>query len=67
VLSFFSLTRARETKNIKVDVREMVKLRNAVIHGDFSAEVPAEQIEDLLTQVQAIASDIMSVMPELKA
>ena len=45
----------------------MVKLRNAVIHGDFSAEVPAEQIEDLLTQVQAIASDIMSVMPELKA
>jgi hypothetical protein len=29
--------------------------------------VPAEQVEGLLKQLQAIASDIMSVTPELNA
>lgn len=45
-------------------LREMVKLRNAVVHGDFSAEVPVEQVERLLRELQAIASDILSVTSE---
>jgi uncharacterized protein YutE (UPF0331/DUF86 family) len=44
--------------------REMAKLRNAVVHGDFSVDVPTDQVEDLLIQLQAIASNIMSVTPE---
>lgn len=48
-------------------LREMAKLRNAVVHGDFSVDVPAEQVEGLLRQLQAIASDIMSVMPKQSA
>ncbi len=48
-------------------LRQMVKLRNAVVHGDFTVDVPAEQIEDLLKQLQAIASDIDSIKPALKA
>jgi hypothetical protein len=48
-------------------LREMAKLRNAVVHGDLSVDVPAEQVEGLLKQLQAIASDIMSVTPELNA
>jgi uncharacterized protein YutE (UPF0331/DUF86 family) len=47
-------------------LRQMVKLRNAVVHGDFTVDVPAEQIEDLLKQLQAIASDIESMKPTLK-
>ncbi len=39
-------------------LREMAKLRNAVVHGDFSVDVSAEQVEGLLGQLQAIASDI---------
>ena len=45
----------------------MVKLRNAVVHGDFTVDVSAEQIEDLLKQLEAIASDIESMKPALKA
>jgi hypothetical protein len=45
-------------------LREMAKLRNAVVHGDFSVDVPTEQVEDLLGQLQAAASNIMSVTPE---
>jgi uncharacterized protein YutE (UPF0331/DUF86 family) len=45
-------------------LREMAKLRNAVVHGDLSVDVPAEQVEALLRQLQAIASDIMSVRTE---
>jgi len=41
-------------------LRQMVKLRNAVVHGDFTVDVPVERIEDLLKQLQAIASDITS-------
>jgi hypothetical protein len=44
-------------------LRDMAKLRNAVVHGDFSVDVPTEQVEDLLGQLQAIASEIMSVTP----
>jgi hypothetical protein len=46
-------------------LREMAKLRNAVVHGDLSVNVPAEQVEDLLRQLQVIASEVMSVTPEL--
>jgi uncharacterized protein YutE (UPF0331/DUF86 family) len=45
-------------------LREMVKLRNAVVHGDFSVDVPAEQVDSLLKLLQGIASDIMSATPE---
>jgi uncharacterized protein YutE (UPF0331/DUF86 family) len=45
-------------------LREMARLRNAVVHGDLSVDVPAEQVEDLLKQMQAIASNIMNVTPE---
>jgi hypothetical protein len=45
-------------------LREMAKLRNAVVHGDFSVDVPVEQVESLLKQLRAIASDIMSVTPD---
>jgi hypothetical protein len=42
-------------------LRAMAKVRNAVVHGDFSVDVQTEQVEGLLTQLKAIASDIMSV------
>lgn len=42
-------------------LREMANLRNAVVHGDFSVDVPAEKVEGLLRQLQAIASNVMSV------
>jgi hypothetical protein len=45
-------------------LREMVKLRNAVVHGDFSVEVPAEQINTLLRQLRLIASDIIGVISQ---
>jgi hypothetical protein len=45
-------------------LREMANLRNAVVHGDFSVDVPVEQVEWLIKQIQAIASDIMTVTPE---
>jgi uncharacterized protein YutE (UPF0331/DUF86 family) len=45
-------------------LREMAKLRNAVVHGDFSINVPTEQVENLLTQLRAILSDITTVTPE---
>ena len=41
----------------------MANLRNAVVHGDLSVDVPVEQVEGLLKELQAIASDIMSVTP----
>ncbi len=48
-------------------LRQMVTLRNAVMHGDFSADISAEQVESLLEQLQAIASDIVSVEREQNA
>jgi uncharacterized protein YutE (UPF0331/DUF86 family) len=41
-------------------LREMTKLRNAVVHGDFSVDVRADQANWLLSQLQEIASDITS-------
>ena len=38
-------------------LRKMVKLRNAVVHGDL-VDVPASQIEGLLKQLRAIPSTI---------
>jgi uncharacterized protein YutE (UPF0331/DUF86 family) len=46
------------------NLREMVKLRNAVVHGDFSVEIPAEQIDALLKQLRLIASEIIGVMSQ---
>jgi uncharacterized protein YutE (UPF0331/DUF86 family) len=48
-------------------LREMAKLRNAVVHGDFSVDVPAEVVEGLLEQLQTIASDIMGVTAQQNA
>ncbi|MSP01336.1 MAG: hypothetical protein EXR07_09865 [Acetobacteraceae bacterium] len=45
-------------------LREMAKLRNAVVHGDLSVQVSAEQVTILLKQLRALASDINSVMSE---
>jgi uncharacterized protein YutE (UPF0331/DUF86 family) len=44
-------------------LRGMAKLRNAVVHGDLSADVAAEKVDNLLTQLRAIASDVTSVTP----
>lgn len=43
-------------------LREMVKLRNAVVHGDLSVNVSTGQVEGLLSELRAIASAIMNVM-----
>lgn len=45
-------------------LREMARLRNAVVHGDFSVEVEHEQIRVLLTQLRSLATDVMSVMSD---
>lgn len=44
-------------------LREMIKLRNAVVHGDLSAKVPAGQVERLLKELRAIAAAIADVKP----
>lgn len=48
-------------------LRQMVKLRNAVIHGDLSVDVPREQLKDLLEQLQAIGSDVIDMTAEPRA
>ncbi len=45
-------------------LRDMVRLRNAVVHGDLSVDVPAGQVESLLEQLRTIEAEIMSVMSE---
>jgi REase_AHJR-like len=42
-------------------LRAMVRLRNSVVHGDFSADVSAEEVKALLRQLRAIAAGIASV------
>jgi len=42
-------------------LRELARLRNAVVHGDFSVEVPIERVEGFLKLLRAIASDVTSV------
>jgi uncharacterized protein YutE (UPF0331/DUF86 family) len=48
-------------------MRKLAKLRNAAVHGDFSVNVSAEQVESLLTQLQAVASEVMTVTSEQEA
>jgi uncharacterized protein YutE (UPF0331/DUF86 family) len=45
-------------------LRAMAKLRNAVVHGDLSIDVPAEQVDGLLRQLKEIASEVMSAAAE---
>lgn len=45
-------------------LRGMVKLRNAVVHGDFSISIPPEEIKTLLEQLKLTASEIITVMSE---
>jgi uncharacterized protein YutE (UPF0331/DUF86 family) len=49
------------------ELREMAKLRNAVIHSEVSVNVQAEQVASLFQHLQAIASNIMSVESEKNA
>jgi len=48
-------------------LRQMVKLRNAAIHGDLSVDVPEEQLQDLVKQLQAVGSEVIGTTPEPKA
>ena len=48
-------------------LREMAKLRNAVVHGDFSVDVSAEKVEGLLMQLQAIMTNIETIAAEQEA
>jgi uncharacterized protein YutE (UPF0331/DUF86 family) len=48
-------------------LRDMAKVRNAVVHGDLSIDVPAEQVEGLLNQLREIAANIISVASEQNA
>ncbi len=40
----------------------MTTLRNALVHGDFSVNVSAEQVGVLLNEVRAIGANIFSVV-----
>lgn len=42
-------------------LREMTKLRNAIVHGDLSIDVPADQISSMLDQLRGIARNIAEV------
>lgn len=39
-------------------LRRLAGLRNAVVHGDLSAEVPADQVETLMQDLRSIAFEI---------
>ncbi|WP_428493715.1 HepT-like ribonuclease domain-containing protein [Rhodopila sp.] len=43
-------------------LRDMTTLRNALVHGDFSVNVSAEQVGVLLNEVRAIGANIFSVV-----
>jgi len=45
-------------------LREMARLRSAVVHGDFSVNVSAEQVEFLLEQLRTLDSNISKVAAE---
>jgi hypothetical protein len=45
-------------------LREMARLRSAVVHGDFSVDVSADQVAFLLKQLKALSSSITKVMAE---
>jgi hypothetical protein len=42
----------------------MARLRSAVVHGDFSVDVSADQVAFLLKQLKALSSSITKVMAE---
>jgi REase_AHJR-like protein/ribonuclease HepT-like protein len=45
-------------------LREMARLRSAVVHGDFSVNVSAEQVEFLFKQLNALRNYILKVAAE---
>ncbi len=45
-------------------LREMARLRSAVVHGDFAVDVSAEQVEFLLDQLQALKLGFAEVAAE---
>ena len=45
-------------------LRALARLRNAVVHGDFSVEVRSDQIEALLSNIRSVAAEIMMVKSE---
>jgi uncharacterized protein YutE (UPF0331/DUF86 family) len=45
-------------------LREMARLRSAVVHGDFAVDVSAEQVEFLLDQLTALKLGIAEVAAE---
>ena len=48
-------------KEIADRLREMAKLRNAVIHGNLLAKVPVDKVENFLKQLRVIASNVVLV------
>jgi uncharacterized protein YutE (UPF0331/DUF86 family) len=48
-------------------LRGMVKLRNAVAHGDLSADVQGQEVGDLLQRLRAIAAEIEAAHIEAKS
>jgi hypothetical protein len=43
-------------------LRNLAQLRNAVVHGDFSAAVSAEQVKDFLRELRSIASSVLAII-----
>ncbi len=43
-------------------LRQMTKLRNAIVHGDLSVNVPAEQVKHVLKDLRAIASGVEAAL-----
>lgn len=43
-------------------LRNLAKLRNAVVHGDLSGDVSADQVETMVQDVRTIASDIEAAL-----
>jgi uncharacterized protein YutE (UPF0331/DUF86 family) len=46
------------------DLRRMTSLRNAVVHGDLSANVSSEQTAALIARLRVIAADVIWVERE---
>jgi HAMP domain-containing protein len=42
-------------------LRRMSSLRNAVVHGDLAADVPAEQADALIARLHMIATDVIRI------
>jgi uncharacterized protein YutE (UPF0331/DUF86 family) len=45
-------------------LRELARLRSAVVHGDFAVDVSGQQVEFLLEQLQALKVGIAEVAGE---